>query len=83
MQSAKSVVKLMLEFEDVRACSNCEQEFGKLVLQPGQAKTNGICRRHAYATAAGMPPEMAAAFKAKVDAAPESHFCSDMAVTRT
>lgn len=42
---------MLLDAEQlIPVCSFCERERGKAQLQPGQAPSHGLCRRHAKET---------------------------------
>lgn len=48
---AEALVNALLEVDDssnfVRVCAFCEREYGPIQIEPGQAKTHSVCRRHA------------------------------------
>ena len=54
MQPAAAIVNLLTETQTIKVCSHCEQEFGTVRPEPGQSKTNGLCRRHTLAAAGSL-----------------------------
>ena len=76
--AANTLVNMMLETKLVRACAHCEQEHGAVPLQPGQAKSHGICRRHAVESALALPPEHQGTLVESYQKAEDSMFCPDL-----
>ena len=81
MQPAAAIVNLLTETQTIKVCSHCEQEFGTVRPEPGQSKTNGLCRRHTLAVADSLPPEQKAEFIARCAKHPDSVYCPDMSLS--
>ena len=79
MQSARSVVNLLLDNQNVRVCAHCAAEHGQPEVEPGQSRSHGICRRHAGKMADELQEPARSRYLEKLKLAPDSGFCPDMA----